>query len=221
MSQRFPLPRAPICPTCHQASTRRITNPANRNGNANRPFYFCDRSHKHSFITWDDALGIMPGNPQCWCGQVSRVDRASGPQSDEWYACASRDCGFKRELDKSDPVELAYTPPPATARTYSPSPAYDFQAAVGQYSTRSDFRSVSQPTPSIERAVPDIHSLDQRMRTMSVTPMAPAGFQATPPPSYYVPYGVPGQVQRPPNPDCPLHGGRRKWFFGRVRCRCY
>lgn len=130
MSQRFPLPRAPICPTCHQASTRRVTNPANRNGNANRPFYFCDRSHKHSFITWDDARGIMPGNPQCWCGQVSRRDRASGPHLNEWYACASRDCGFRRELDENDPVELEHTPPPATARTYDASPAFDFQAAV-------------------------------------------------------------------------------------------
>ncbi|KAH7010457.1 hypothetical protein EDB80DRAFT_714919 [Ilyonectria destructans] len=218
MSQRFPLPRAPICPTCHQASTRRVTNPANRNGNANRPFYFCDRSHKHSFITWDDARGIMPGNPQCWCGQVSRRDRASGPHLNEWYACASRDCGFRRELDENDPVELEHTPPPATARTYDASPAFDFQAAVSQYSSRSDLRSVSQPTPNIQRVVPDIYSLDQRMRAMSVTPTAHTVLQGSPPPSYYV---VPGQAPKSPNPDCPLHGGRRKWFFGRVRCRCY
>ncbi|KAH7125021.1 hypothetical protein B0J13DRAFT_151055 [Dactylonectria estremocensis] len=216
MSQRFPLPRAPICRSCHQVSNRRVTNATNRNGHAGRPYYFCDRSQRCKFITWDDARGIIAGNPQCWCGHRSRRDRANGPELREWYACASRECGFRQEMEEINTVELEDTQPPETARAYNVSPVSDFLASVSQFSSRSDLRAVSQPTRFVYHVGPDIHTLDEHMRAMSVTPTTHMGLQGSP----SLTCMAPTQVQRPPNVACPLHGGRRKWFFGRVNCRC-
>ncbi|KAH7143533.1 hypothetical protein EDB81DRAFT_857036 [Dactylonectria macrodidyma] len=216
MSQRFPLPRAPECPTCHRVSNRRVAKDTNPNGNGGRPYYFCDRSHKYNFITWDDNRDIIAGNPQCWCGHRSRRDRANGPGLTEWYACASRECGFRQEIEGNDIVELEDTRPPETVRDYNMSMVSDFPASVSRFSSGTDLKAGSQPTRSVHHVGADIHSLDEHMRVMSVTPITHTGLQESP----FSTYMMPTQFQRSPNLACPLHGGRRKWFFGRVRCRC-
>lgn len=98
MNRDFPLRVLPTCSSCNKTATRKITGETNRNGNAGRPYYFCCSGHKYVFITWDDTLGISPGNPQCWCSYYSRRNTVKGHPASDWYACCSGECSLRQNL---------------------------------------------------------------------------------------------------------------------------
>ena len=66
-------------------------------GNSGRPYYVCsNREHKRrTFITFDDNIGIITGNPQCNCGYISRLsNRRDG--DGQFYSCPVGRCQFTR-----------------------------------------------------------------------------------------------------------------------------
>ncbi|KAF1842803.1 uncharacterized protein K460DRAFT_268311, partial [Cucurbitaria berberidis CBS 394.84] len=72
-----------------------IVNQGNSNGNAGRPYYLCD--HCHRWITWGDNRGISGGNPLCFCGAISRQDRAGNETSIPrlgFWTCATGSCDY-------------------------------------------------------------------------------------------------------------------------------
>ncbi|KAH7133943.1 hypothetical protein EDB81DRAFT_695660 [Dactylonectria macrodidyma] len=112
MASRFPLATSPTCPYCKGVASRGIVGWSNRNGNANRYYYYCQSNHKRCFITWDDARDTPASNPQCWCGFPSRQNRKNGPEPTAWYACSSGECSFREQIEvKNSAVELESTTP--------------------------------------------------------------------------------------------------------------
>jgi hypothetical protein len=112
MASKFPLANPPICPSCNHIASRGIVGGANRNGNTNRPYYYCQSNHKRVFITWDDARDTSASNPQCQCGFPSRRNRTNRPQPMAWYACSSGECSFREQIEvNNNAVELDSTTP--------------------------------------------------------------------------------------------------------------
>ena len=129
MADRFPLQAAPICRFCSQTATLGYSDPTLCNGNANRPYYYCESSlHKRKFLTWNDYQGILSQNPHCQCGHLTRRNRKNENPKDEWYACASGHCKFRRNIENGEDAgsmlaELDSSPlnsQPLAARALSP-----------------------------------------------------------------------------------------------------
>ena len=95
----------PVCRKCKKETSREITQPENDRGNANRPYYKCKTNGCEKFYCFDDARGIHPDNPPCFCGEPSRrrvagKDRSS--TSDSLFltfqcAAAACDCSFPEQ----------------------------------------------------------------------------------------------------------------------------
>ena len=87
----------PVCPECDEETSREITNPENDNGNANRPYYKCITYGCGEFYSFDDARGIHPDNPLCFCGKRSRRRVAGKATSDSLFLvfqCARATCDY-------------------------------------------------------------------------------------------------------------------------------
>ena len=94
----FPLAQPPTCLECgcpgDLVPAARRSNPI---GNAGRPYYICSRGghERDTWITFDDNIGIVAGNPQCDCGSISRLsNRRDG--DGQFYSCPVGRCRFKR-----------------------------------------------------------------------------------------------------------------------------
>lgn len=104
----FPMPHHPRCRRCKWIPKFRdnvkINNP---NGNAGRPYFICIKcksndnvpliNGKKGWISWDDYIGIHPSNRPCYCGFVSRQDRAgvdSYYPGGGFWTCATGSCSF-------------------------------------------------------------------------------------------------------------------------------
>ncbi|RSL53751.1 hypothetical protein CEP54_010235 [Fusarium duplospermum] len=96
----FPLRSVPICPRydCRRVAERGVVSRASRNGNVDRPYYYCNFGHASVFVTWDDERGIDARNPLCRCGKRSRRDQSYDSHPREWYACSSGECSFKERI---------------------------------------------------------------------------------------------------------------------------
>ena len=94
----FPLAQPPTCLTCgHPGDLVPAARRSNPIGNAGRPYYICSRGRHGSdtWITFDDNSGIVAGNPQCYCGYISRLsNRRDG--DGQFYSCPVGRCRFKR-----------------------------------------------------------------------------------------------------------------------------
>lgn len=94
---RFPLQQAPTCLECGGAGmlvpAARRSNPI---GNGGRPYYICSvsRHKERTFITFDDYVGIVPGNPRCDCGFVSRLSHRRDGDG-QFYCCPVGVCRWK------------------------------------------------------------------------------------------------------------------------------
>ncbi|KAL6910133.1 hypothetical protein GGI43DRAFT_389415 [Trichoderma evansii] len=97
MSSLMPAPEEPpACRQCGEESKRYITRPTNRNGNAGRPYYKCDRCPK--FAGFADTRGNDPNNPPCDCGASSRRQLASRVKGRKiHYVCRLGKCNFYGE----------------------------------------------------------------------------------------------------------------------------
>lgn len=104
----FPLRPTPSCRHCKYTPKYRSTvGDLNQNGNSDRPFYICVKCKNSStappgpkgkgWITWDDNLGIEPGNPKCDCDFVARQDRAgvnSYAPGKGFWSCSTGACKY-------------------------------------------------------------------------------------------------------------------------------
>ncbi|KAK3687897.1 hypothetical protein B0T22DRAFT_458212 [Podospora appendiculata] len=94
---RFPQ-RGPPCKRfrCRQPSTFFVVSRHNRNGNALRPAYRCEPCSE--FVTFADRRNVLPGNPRCACGQLSRMEQTgenakAGPGK-KFFVCMEGRCRF-------------------------------------------------------------------------------------------------------------------------------
>ena len=230
MAFRFPLLVAPICPSCRNSSTRDITSPSKRNGNAGRPYYYCNYGHARIFVTWDDSRGIMASNPLCECKYPSRRDRTNGPFPSEWYSCGTKECGFRQNIEpdktSAEKANLSSNSQPTThSNDYpsSPMPAgrvTDFGISTHSHTAgRSDLRSEAPiPIPiAVARTVVDVEPLDARMSSAAITKAKPEESKLSVGTTFQ-------QSRRVPRTRCEIHGsGRTSIFrlcFRRPRCSC-
>ena len=123
MNPEFPISPAPSCSRCGARCSRHIVSVYNQNGNAGRPYYTCFDGHARAFRTWDDDVGVEPGNPTCACGlRARRNTRHDGHQ---WYCCPVGSCWWTEQVEEVDdtpntPVQLL-TPPASVVVTLTPS----------------------------------------------------------------------------------------------------
>ncbi|KAI9046511.1 hypothetical protein LZ554_009258 [Drepanopeziza brunnea f. sp. 'monogermtubi'] len=87
MQPTFPLRSRPLCYLCGKPCRDDITKSSNVNGHSGRPYYYCHNGHDRKFITFDDSIGIVKGNPACACGHASRRGLTNGPQGREFFSC--------------------------------------------------------------------------------------------------------------------------------------
>ncbi len=94
----FPLSQPPICLACgcpgDLVQAARRSNPI---GNAGRPYYICSRGRHEAdtWITFNDNIGIVSGNPPCYCRYTSRLSsRRNG--DGQFYSCPVGKCRFVR-----------------------------------------------------------------------------------------------------------------------------
>lgn len=93
----FPLAQPPTCLKCGCPGGLVQTRHSNPIGNSGRPYYVCSigRHESNTFITFDDNIGIVTGNPRCNCGYISRLsNRRDG--DGQFYTCPVGRCRFKR-----------------------------------------------------------------------------------------------------------------------------
>ncbi|KAL4861414.1 hypothetical protein BDV12DRAFT_204037 [Aspergillus spectabilis] len=91
-----PTHRPPTCRVCQFPLSCLRVKGTNTKGNANRPYFRCDRCG--DFRGWADNRGVFYENPLCHCGLFSRVDRAGRERGGAmFYACAARECRFYTE----------------------------------------------------------------------------------------------------------------------------
>ena len=105
------LVASPLCLQCWRKTTRSMTKPKNRKGNAGRPFYKCYLCNV--FYCFDDTRGIDPTNPLCHCGYTSRrqVDGREGdPKRGCHLVCGVGGCPY-REVEKTATGESHYVDP--------------------------------------------------------------------------------------------------------------
>ena len=91
----FPLAQTPICLQCGFLGKRLMVHHGNPIGNAGRSYYRCSSGihESHVFITFDDNIGIIPGNPRCNCGFISRLSK--GRNGDHQFcSCPVGSCRF-------------------------------------------------------------------------------------------------------------------------------
>lgn len=73
----------------------KTTKHNNSNGNAGRPYKLC--LYCDDWICWGDNVGILAGNPKCFCEKPSRQDRM-GMKSKRpgwgFWTCARGECDF-------------------------------------------------------------------------------------------------------------------------------
>ena len=94
------------CRHCGSTNLKRdIVKPGNPNGNDGRPYYVCTNpicpevrrqdvpQHFRGWVTWDDNVGIAPGNPCCYClgPRNSRLDNSGRKH---FWTCATGACGY-------------------------------------------------------------------------------------------------------------------------------
>ena len=87
----------------------RTVHRQNRNGNAGRPYYVCLYSqcpnlktlnahhHDTGWVTWDDNIGVAPGNPLCKCSHYARADTAgerSRVPGKRFWTCSTGACDY-------------------------------------------------------------------------------------------------------------------------------
>ena len=86
----------PVCRGCDEETTRLKTKPENDRGNAGRPYYKCQNNEcRKKFYCFDDARGVHPDNPLCFCRERSRRIVAGKATSDYLFLkfqCARNDC---------------------------------------------------------------------------------------------------------------------------------
>ncbi len=101
---QFPLTH-PSCRHCGWEPRFNCTVWTERNGNFGRPYFICVKckhhnrgvQHREGWITWDDERGICDGNPPCYCGALSRQDRAGANTSmpgQGFWTCATGSCDY-------------------------------------------------------------------------------------------------------------------------------
>lgn len=89
--------------------TYRVVQSSNLNGNIGRPYFVCTNpvcpnvvsptpgQHERGWVTWDDGVGVAPGNPLCRCLRVARQDTAgvvSRVPGKRFWTCSRGACGF-------------------------------------------------------------------------------------------------------------------------------
>ncbi|MCJ1453343.1 hypothetical protein MMC28_003690 [Mycoblastus sanguinarius] len=89
--------------------TYKTVQPGNRNGNVGRPYYVCENPHcpnvtrlnagqqDRGWVTWDDNIGVAPGNPLCKCLRSARQDTAgegSGVPGRRFWTCSTGACHY-------------------------------------------------------------------------------------------------------------------------------
>ncbi|KAK4140679.1 uncharacterized protein C8A04DRAFT_14705, partial [Dichotomopilus funicola] len=85
----------PLCHRCGRRSERFLTRRSNRKGNANRPFYKCQRCDK--FLCFADRRGNIPDNPSCHCGASSKQQLAGREKKvprGVHFVCRLGECDF-------------------------------------------------------------------------------------------------------------------------------
>ncbi|KAK2037077.1 hypothetical protein LZ31DRAFT_426802, partial [Colletotrichum somersetense] len=85
----------PLCRSCRAPTTRHVTRSSNRKGNAGRPYYKCLPCNK--FHCFADSRGCDPRNPNCSCGQPSRMQvagRERNPPGGLHFVCQNGGCDF-------------------------------------------------------------------------------------------------------------------------------
>jgi hypothetical protein len=85
---------SPPCRKCrHPLTLCRVRN--DENGHLDRPYYRCDRCGK--FRAWADMHGVYERNPDCQCGERSRLEESNGGV---WYfTCVTGRCAYYTERD--------------------------------------------------------------------------------------------------------------------------
>jgi len=105
-----PLPSPYRCRYCGSTNLLyQIVQPGNRNGNIGRPYYVCVNphcsnvttqgagQHARGWVTWDDTVGVAPGNPLCNCQRSARQDAAgagSAVPGRGFWTCSTGACYY-------------------------------------------------------------------------------------------------------------------------------
>lgn len=105
-----PLPSPYRCRYCGSTNLLyQIVQPGNRNGNIGRPYYVCVNphcsnvttqgagQHARGWVTWDDTVGVAPGNPLCNCQRSARQDAAgagSAVPGRGFWTCSTGACNY-------------------------------------------------------------------------------------------------------------------------------
>ncbi len=105
-------PLGPRCRKCRNASERRITGLANRNGNAGRLYYKCTNPSCGQFLGFADERGLDATNPQCHCGLSTRrqveKQKNGGPRG-VFFTCMQGSCSFYEALRRQDQTPVMLT----------------------------------------------------------------------------------------------------------------
>lgn len=94
----------PRCKYCQKPTTRKDTKCWNQNGNAGRPYFFCEPCQK--IKSWADKQGIYAESPLCFCDspKSSRLDYSSREKGNKpFLSCATGQCNF---FTKQVPTEV-------------------------------------------------------------------------------------------------------------------
>jgi hypothetical protein len=78
---------SPLCKKCGKGTTLQLTHEG-------RPFYQCNGRHRGGFSCFADLLGCDGDNPECLCGQPSRVNMNG--MGVVFYTCVAGGCDLFR-----------------------------------------------------------------------------------------------------------------------------
>jgi hypothetical protein len=104
----FPLAQPPTCLKCCCAANRvRAVRSSNPISHAGRLYYRCSHCVQkyYTFITFDDDIGIIPSNPRCDCGYISRISRRRDGDG-QFYCCPVGTCQFLRDGPLLPPARM-------------------------------------------------------------------------------------------------------------------
>lgn len=99
MEPSFPLNSPPTC-QCGHAARPQTVNSKNTHGHVGRPYFYCDdacHGGKSKFVSWNDSLGIVAGNPPCGCSFTSRIG-INNETKEQWFHCPVGRCRFNEGL---------------------------------------------------------------------------------------------------------------------------
>ncbi|KAL3457664.1 hypothetical protein BJX64DRAFT_292900 [Aspergillus heterothallicus] len=90
---------APTCRNCNTILSFKRVRKYDK-GRIDRPYYRCDKCGE--FRMWADAHGVSRDNPDCKCGNYTRLQRSNAGIM--FFSCASGSCNFYAEGDWRDQV---------------------------------------------------------------------------------------------------------------------